>query len=285
MSANPGGEPKPKLISASKKEILDPQGSSHGGLAGLFETLLRRFKVGVHALTLLPFYVIASICLGLAATPGVLLLDRIWSAVESSPLLVKAPALAIGAAAAYFLYGFALIAVVPVFNLALVGRRLKPWRGPYYSLPAVRWYIHNGLAYLVRYTFLPFITPTPYNLVFFRAMGMRIGRGVVLNSEFISDPSLITIEEKATIGGSVTIIAHYGVGGYLVIAPVKVGKGATIGIRATLMAGVEIGEGAKILPHSVVLPKTKVPAGETWGGVPARRMDEATLRAAIAQSG
>ena len=35
---------------------------------------------------------------------------------------------------------------------------------------------------------------------------------------------------------------------------------------------VEIGEKAKILPNSVVLPKTRIPAGETWGGVPAIRI-------------
>jgi acetyltransferase-like isoleucine patch superfamily enzyme len=275
---------KPKLIKTEKRELLDPQGSAHGGFAGLFETLLRRFKVAVHALTLLPFYAIAAICLGLAGTPGVLLMTWLSKAVEHSPLYIKSASLAVGIATSYFLYGFALILVVPVFNLLLVGKRLQSWRGPYYSLPAVRWYIHNGLAYLVRYTFLPFITPTPYGLFFFRAMGMRIGKGVVLNSEHISDPSLITIEDKATIGGSVTIIAHYGVGGYLVISPVRVCAGATVGIKATLMAGAEIGANAKILPHSVVLPKTKVPSGETWGGVPARRLDESELRAAISQS-
>jgi hypothetical protein len=277
---------KPKLVSATRKEILDPQGSSRRGIAGLFETLMRRFKVAVHAITLLPFYAIASLCLGFAATPGAYLLSWISRSLEAADasLIVKAPVLAIGLATSYFLYGFAMILIVPTFNLVLIGGRLQPWRGPYYSLPAVKWYMHNGLAYLVRYTFLPFITPTPFNLFFFRAMGMRVGSGTIINTEHISDPSLITMEEKVTIGGSVTIIAHYGVGGYLVISPVKVCKGATIGIRATLMAGVEVGEGAKVLPHSVVLPKTKIGAGETWGGVPARRMDVAELRAALSRS-
>ena len=36
---------------------------------------------------------------------------------------------------------------------------------------------------------------------------------------------------------------------------------------------VEVGEGATVLPHSVLLPGSRVGPGETWGGVPARRIE------------
>ena len=35
-------------------------------------------------------------------------------------------------------------------------------------------------------------------------------------------------------------VVHYAQGGYLVIAPVKIGAGATIGLRAVIMGGVEV---------------------------------------------
>ncbi|MBS1766127.1 MAG: hypothetical protein JST05_01800 [Acidobacteria bacterium] len=38
------------------------------------------------------------------------------------------------------------------------------------------------------------------------------------------------------------------------------------------MGDVEVGDGATVLPQSVLLPGTRVPAGETWGGVPAQRI-------------
>ena len=94
-----------------------------------------------------------------------------------------------------------------------------------------------------------------------------------INTTNISDPGLITIEDGVTIGGSATIIAHYGVQGYLIIAPVLIRKNATIGLRAIVMGGVEIGERVKVLPNSVVLPKTIIPAGDTWAGVPAKRLE------------
>lgn len=175
-------------------------------------------------------------------------------------------------AACYFLYGTVLIFVVPVVNW-LFRVRLKRWRGSYYSFEGLRWYFHNGLTYLVRYTFLPIVTPTPLTNLFYQLMGMKLGKGVLINSEYISDPCLIELGDQVVIGGAATLIAHYAVGGFLVTAPVKIGKGATIGLRATVMAGVQIGEKAKILPNSVVLPNTHVPAGETWGGVPAQRIN------------
>jgi acetyltransferase-like isoleucine patch superfamily enzyme len=158
--------------------------------------------------------------------------------------------------------------IVPLINFCL-RMSLRPWRGPYYSLEAIRWYIHNGLTYLPRFTFLDFVTPTPFNLMFYRLMGMKIGRGTAINTTFISDPSMIVLGDKVTIGGSVTLIAHYGQGGYLVLAPTVIGDRVTIGLKATVMGGVTIGEGAKIMPNSVVLPKTVIAPGETWGGVPA----------------
>lgn len=67
-------------------------------------------------------------------------------------------------------------------------------------------------------------------------------------------------------------MAHYAQGGYLVIAPVRIGVGATIGLRAVLMGGVIVGEKAKVLAGSFVLPNTCIPAGETWAGIPAMRL-------------
>ena len=43
---------------------------------------------------------------------------------------------------------------------------------------------------------------------------------------------------------------------------------------ATVMGDVRVGEGATVLPHSVLLPGSRVGPGETWGGVPAQRIEQ-----------
>lgn len=256
-----------------KKRIdLNATTSELGGLKGLFEILLRRFKVAMHLITMLPVYFFACIILGLSLTPSVALFRFIQEETQSFPFFVQSLFFALSLACGYFLYGTTLIFLAPLVNKIMVGR-LKEWRGNYYSAESLKWFIHNGLTYLARFTFLEFVTPSPVAILFYQMMGMKIGKGVVINSTWISDPSMIEMKDKVTIGGSVTIVAHYGQGGLLVIAPVKIGSNCTIGLKATIMGGCEIGDGAKLLPHSVLLPKTIVPPGETWGGVPAQKID------------
>lgn len=269
--------PRPSAVSkAEQKEkkrlALERQATSHRGVIGLFETVLRRYPNLTHAAALMPIYAMGASIFGVALTPSVAFFSWVRGLVQDLPFAYQAFAYAGALAASFFIYGFSLLVVIPLFNW-LMRTHLVPWRGGYYSFGSVRWYIHNSLTYMARYTFLEFVTPTPFGQLFYRAMGMKIGRGAQLNTTHISDPSLIELGERATVGGSAVLVAHYASSGFLVISPLKIGKGATIGLRAILMGGVEIGDYAVILPNSVVLPKTVVPAGEVWGGVPAARID------------
>jgi acetyltransferase-like isoleucine patch superfamily enzyme len=106
-------------------------------------------------------------------------------------------------------------------------------------------------------------------------MGMRMGQRPRITTEFFSDPCMITLGDDVTIGGSAHIFCHYGGAGHLVIAPVVIGNRATIGQKATIMGDVIIEDGATILAHSVLLPGTRVGAGELWGGVPAKPIPRA----------
>lgn len=235
-------------------------------------------KLLVHCLALLPVATVFVGLLGVALAPGVALFQAITELSRSWPALVQYLAWGIGLAAGYFAFGFSLMIVIPV--ACFIFRAYpRDFRGSYYSAEAGRWYFGNGLLYLVRYAFLEFVTPTPFNNLFYMLMGMRIGRGVHINSTHISDASMIELGDNVTIGGSAVIAAHYAQAGYLVIAPVRIGSGVTIGLRATVMGDVVIGDGARVLPNSVVMPKSRIPPGETWGGVPAVRLDPESLRA------
>lgn len=233
--------------------------SDHKGLKGFFETILRRFRTATFMIALFPVYIAAVLIMAVSATPAVYFFNFMqeFSGTLSAPLnhFIIALALVVG----FFIYGFSLIFVAPFFNL-IIPIKMKPFRGPYFSLRSVPWFVHNTILYVVRYTFLEFITPTPLNILFYRMMGMKIGRGVHLNTTNISDAALIEIEDKVTVGGSVHIICHYAAKGFLVIAPVKIKKGATLGLKATVMGDVEIGENAVIAPHEVVYPKSRIPA-------------------------
>ena len=249
--------------------------SEHKGLKGLFETFLRRFKVLTQLLLIVPLFMAASAIVGLSAAPGIWVYNFLTSNLQDDflGLFMTGFALALG----FFTFSFSLVIVIPMINFILRGY-LKPWRGPYYSFEAFRWYLHNGLTYLPRFIVLNFLTPSPIVNIFFKLMGMKIGHGTVINTTYISDPSLITLGKKVTIGGSVTLVAHYGQGGLLVIAPVVIGDNCTLGLKSSVLGGVTIGHNVKILPHSVVMPKTVIPDGEIWGGIPAVRISEEKVK-------
>ncbi|MCM8594397.1 hypothetical protein [Accumulibacter sp.] len=221
----------------------------------------------------LPFIALAIAAAGLSLGAAVLVHEQLFlpvlSGVSSS---WRYPLAGVALAASYFVYGLALLCVAPALN-GLLGGRLRPYRGSAVSLTALRWYVHCTLTLVVRYSFLEFVTPSPFAQMYYRLMGMKIGRNVTINSTAIADPSLIEIADGVTIGGSASVMAHYAQGGYLVIAPVRLGVGATIGLRAIIMGGAEVGDGAKVLAGSFVLPGTRIPAGETWAGIPACRVN------------
>lgn len=192
-----------------------------------------------------------------AATPGMAFYTWIQNLSADWSLWPKAVALSTGFILGYFIYGVSLCFVAPAVNF-LIPLRLKPWRGIWYSTGTIPWLIHNALTYAVRYTFLELITPSPLAMMFYRMMGMKIGKGVLINTTNISDPGMITLEDGVTIGGSVNLFAHYGQKGYLIIAPVVIKKGANIGFRASVMGGATIDEDVNILPHQVVMPNEHV---------------------------
>jgi Hexapeptide repeat of succinyl-transferase len=265
----------------TKRIDVDTLTSKHTGLKGIFETLLRRFKVATHILTMLPVYLFGCLVLGLCITPSVYIFRWFTEATSQQPTLVQNFAIAFSLALGFFAYGTTLLFVAPALNF-LLRTNLKPWRGPYYSFEALKWFMHNAFTYLPRFTFLDFVTPSPLGILFYQLMGMKIGRGTVINTTYISDPSMITLGKKVTIGGSVTIVGHYGQAGLLIIAPVHIGDDCTIGLKSSVMGGVTIGNNVKIMPHSVVMPKTIIPNNEIWGGVPAKKIELTTDESARA---
>jgi acetyltransferase-like isoleucine patch superfamily enzyme len=108
-----------------------------------------------------------------------------------------------------------------------------------------------------------------------RRTGARIGKHASLGFETTLDilfPQRITIGDEAIIGYNTTILCH----GYLrheyQLGDVTIGEGASLGAHCLVLPGVTIGAGAVVAAMSLV--NRDVPAGEFWGGVPARRIRE-----------
>lgn len=198
---------------------------------------------------------ICLICLSLALSCAVGTYQLVISWGHKN-LLTQGAGLALG----FLAYGTSLLIIVPLMNQILfLPKLVKPFRGNAYSLETMPWFLHNALLYIVRYSFLEFFTPSPFNVLFYKAMGMKVGKGVIINTTNISDACLISLGDYVTIGGSAHLLTHYSAGGYLIVSTLTIGTRSTIGLKATVFGGSSIGSNCTITPHTVILPKSSLP--------------------------
>jgi carbonic anhydrase/acetyltransferase-like protein (isoleucine patch superfamily) len=93
---------------------------------------------------------------------------------------------------------------------------------------------------------------------------IRIG-----NRSNIQDNSVVHVTE----GGSGTYIGDDVLIGHMVLLHAcTIEDGALVGMGATVMDNVTIGKGAMVAAGSLVTPGKQVPAGQLWGGRPAKYM-------------
>ncbi|MBP6898872.1 MAG: hypothetical protein KBC73_02225 [Burkholderiaceae bacterium] len=110
--------------------------------------------------------------------------------------------------------------------------------------------------------------------------GARIGSDVAFGGE-INDPWLVEVGEGTTLGTHSIVTGSTTGGGLLTMAPVRLGKGVTVGPNVMISPGCEIGDGAKLMVGSYLMPNSRVPAGETWRGNPARKWVPVKTTAAL----
>lgn len=247
-----------------KYQDLNAAKSDKKGFAALIENTFRKFRDLPFVFIILFLIFLFVISVGLSLFPGFWIFDWITRQTENMSTVFqifwKAQAFAFG----YVLYCLSIIFIVPLVNF-LIPFKIKAYHGPWIALETIPWYIHNALTYFVRYTALKLITPTPLTTLFYKMMGMKVGKGVLINTTNISDPCLIELGDNVVIGGSASLMAHYGIKGRLVIDRVVIGKNTNIGLNANLLGGIKVGKNVTIAPNTTVLPNTEIEDNTKFG--------------------
>lgn len=235
------------------------------------DRLLRRFATPIQVVMTLGLYVQLALIYGVAAYPTLLGLATLWRETGALALELRLLFVAVGAAFGFFVFAVVLIGVVGLVRFVTRGRTPEG-RFSYYSMSGIRWATYNALILSVRFTVMDFLRVTPLLVLFHRLMGMKCGARVQLNTKVIADSNLIEVGDDSIIGGDVTLVCHSAERGKLVTAPVKIGRGVTVGLMAVIFPGCEIGDGAVIAAQAVLPKGTRVPAGTVWAGIPAKQV-------------
>ncbi len=158
---------------------------------------------------------------------------------------------------------------------ALVIRALlwwKPITPGTYSMDSpmfVHWKLITVLSHF-GYAALRPLTPIFFRPLVSMLYGAQLGSGVALGG-ILDAPFLISVGAGSAIGAASLITGNYTSGGELMCGTVKIGAGVTIGVNSVVFPNTEIGDNATLVGGSYVMPGTKIPAGETWRGNPARK--------------
>ena len=101
-----------------------------------------------------------------------------------------------------------------------------------------------------------------------RLFGCRIGRRALLGPGFshVVDPDMLRLGDGVTV--QALFQAHTFEDRVLKIDHVHIRDGATVGANAVLLYGADIGEGASVAPHSVVMKRERLEPGVAYEGVP-----------------
>ena len=194
------------------------------------------------------------------------LLGRAESAV-SLPVLLCAvtPALDFAFLVCLCLIGLGL-------KWALLGR-VRPGTHPLWSGWVSRWDFNYTAWHYLAMGAVSALEGTIWMNWYLRALGVKIGRGVVLGGDplaFAVDPDMLAVADGATV--SPLFQAHTFEDRVLKIDRVTIGRRATVGNGAVLLYGAGIGEGTHVVANSVAMKGERLQPERTYAGCPTRLM-------------
>ncbi len=162
--------------------------------------------------------------------------------------------------------------VVPVAATRLLGRGIEEGSYGLYGLVHLRlWAVGKAMTFSP----LPMLAGSPLALTYLRWCGATVSPGAHLATAGVNLPSMLTVEEGATVGYA-TLLEGWSIDdGRIRVGRVEVSADATVSANCVLTGPCRVGAGALLREQSSVGAHESVPSDETWRGSPARRRSDA----------
>jgi non-ribosomal peptide synthetase-like protein len=109
---------------------------------------------------------------------------------------------------------------------------------------------------------------TPAMAVWLRTLGAKVGHGVWCDSYWLPEPDLVTLGDGSTVNRGCVVQTHLFHDRIMSIDAVELGAGATLGPHSVILPAASIGDHATVGPASLVMRGEQVPVGSRWSGNP-----------------
>ncbi|CAL2059892.1 Carrier domain-containing protein [Streptomyces murinus] len=179
--------------------------------------------------------------------------------------------------------GFIALCVFPVIAKWLLVGRTKPADFPVWGLAYMRFWL---VKVLLHANPMVLLAGTPLYVLYLRALGARIGKGVTILSHTLPVcPDLVTIGAGTVIRKDSFILGYRAHRGRIQTGRITLGEGVFIGEKTTLDIDTSMGDGSQLGHASALHRGQAVPAGERWHGSPAEPAGTDYLRVPPARCG
>lgn len=119
---------------------------------------------------------------------------------------------------------------------------------------------------------------TPALTVWLRSLGAKIGHGVWCDTYWLPEPDLVTLGDGATVNRGCVLQTHLFHDRIMSVDGVELGEGATLGPHSVILPAANIGAHATVGPASLVMRGESVPVGSRWSGNPIGPWRAVTVR-------
>ncbi|MFD5520117.1 Pls/PosA family non-ribosomal peptide synthetase [Streptomyces sp. NPDC127066] len=171
--------------------------------------------------------------------------------------------------------GNVLVVVVSAVYFVLVERAITTFHPPgplFCSIYDRRFWRRERFWKVPSETYLQVFNGTPFKNVIWRLLGVRIGRRVFDDGCYLTERTMVTIGDDATLNAGSVVQCHSQEDGAFKSDRSTVGSRCTLGVGAFVHYGVTMGDGAVLAPDSFLMKGETVPQDASWGGNPAHQI-------------
>ncbi|KAG8630866.1 hypothetical protein KVT40_000006 [Elsinoe batatas] len=169
------------------------------------------------------------------------------------------------------------LAIVIGAKWALLGRRKAgnyDWDKSSYCQ---RWQVFLTIERIRRQCYggqgvLSLLTGTHYMVLYFRALGAKIGRDTALFASgspscLFTEPDLLTLGDRVVVDDA-SLVGHINSRGVFDLNELHVGAGSVLRSGSRLLSGAKMGKGSVLMEHTLVMAGDEVEEGTTRQGWP-----------------
>ncbi|MGW0998979.1 Pls/PosA family non-ribosomal peptide synthetase [Streptomyces sp. NPDC002523] len=179
--------------------------------------------------------------------------------------------------------GFIALCAFPVIAKWLLVGRWKEEEFPIWGLAYVRFWL---VKVLLHANPMILFIGNPLYVLYLRALGARIGRGVTILTHSVPVcTDLLTVGSGTVIRKDSFFLCYRALAGRIETGRVTLGRDVYIGEKTVLDIGTSMGDGAQLGHTSSLYRGQAVPDGERWHGTPAQRTEVDYVRVAPAGCG